>query len=134
MLQIIQHELELYSHRELSYGQTGLRKCRGRRDSMVNVYWAILKTQRAQGGISMCFIQCSEASDHVKLWKVLRKIGIPEHLIVLMRNIYTDQQASVRTENGQTGSRGTADRSLCRYVICASDCENLASKEPAHLR
>ena len=63
------------------------------------------KATKFKKEINMWFTDYSKAFDcidHVKLWNVLRKMGIPEHLIVLMRNLYTDQQATVTTENGQT--------------------------------
>ena len=58
-----------------------------------------------QKNINFCFIDYSKAFDcvdHNKLWKILKEIGIPDHLICLLRNLYAGQKATVRTGHGTT--------------------------------
>ena len=72
---------------------------------MANIYWIIKKAREFQKNIYFCFIEYAKAFDcvdHNKLWKILKEVGIPEHLTCLLRNLYADQEATVRTGHGTT--------------------------------
>ena len=85
--------------------QAGFRKGRGTRDQIANIHWIIEKAREFQKNIYLCFIDYAKAFDYVdhdKLWKALREMGIPDHLTCLLRNLYTGQEATVRTLYGTT--------------------------------
>ena len=91
---------------ELPDVQAGFRKGRGTRDQIANVHWIIEKAREFQKNIYFCLIDYTKAFDcvdHNKLWKLLKNMGIPGHLICLFRNLYAGQEATVRT--GHTGSK-----------------------------
>ena len=76
------------------------RKGRGTRDQVANIRWIIEKTREFQKNIYSCFIDYAKAFhcvDHNKLWKILKEMGIPDHLTCLLRNLYAGQEATVRT-------------------------------------
>ena len=103
MLKILQVRLQQYMSRELSHVQAGFRKARGTRHQIANIRWIIKKTGEFQK--NFCFIDYAKAfdyMDHNKLWKILKEMGIPNHLICLLKNLYTGQEATVRTGNGTT--------------------------------
>ena len=105
MLKILQTRLQQYVNRELPSVQAGFRKGRGIRDQIANIHWIIEKAREFQKNIYFCFIDYAKAFDSVdqsKLWKILKEIGILDHLICLLRNLYADQEATVRTEHGTT--------------------------------
>ena len=105
MLKILQARLQQYMNRELPDVQTGFRKGRGTRDQITNIRWIIEKARELQKNIYFCCIDYSKAFDcvdHNKLWKILKEMGIPDHLTCLLRNLYTDQEATVRTGHGTT--------------------------------
>ena len=88
---------------ELSDVQAGFKKGRGTRDQIVNIHWIVKKAREFQKNIYFCFIDYAKAFDcvdHNKLWKILKEIGIPDHLICLLRNLYAGQEATVRTGRG----------------------------------
>ena len=90
---------------ELPDVQAGFRKGRGTRDQMANIRWIIKKPREFQKNICFCFIEYTKAFDcvdHHKLWKILQKMGIPDHLTCLLRNLYADQEATFRTGHGKT--------------------------------
>ena len=90
---------------EISDVQAGFRKGRGTRDQIANIRWIMEKAREFQKNIYLCFIDCGKAFDcvdHNKLWKILKEMGIPEHLTCLLRNLYTDQEATIRTGHGTT--------------------------------
>src|SRR5574342_89754 len=92
-------------NRELPDVQAGIRKGRGTRDQIANIFWIIEKAREFQKDIYFCFIDYAKAFDcvdHNKLWKILKEMGIPEHLIFLLRNLYAGQEATVRTRHGTT--------------------------------
>ena len=92
-------------NRELPDVQTGFRKGRGTRDQIANIRQVIKKAREFQKNIYFCFIDYAKASDcvdHNKLWKILKEMGIPDHLTCLLRNQYTGQEATVRTGHGKT--------------------------------
>ena len=91
MLKILQARLQQYVNHELPDVQTGFRKGRGTRDQIANIRWIIEKGRQFQENIYFCFIDYAKAFDcvdHNKLWKILKEMGIPDHLICLLRNPY----------------------------------------------
>ena len=103
MLKILQARLQQYMNCELSDVQAGFRKCRGTRDQIANIHWIIEKAREFQKNI--CFIDYTKAFvcvDYNKLWKILKEMGIPDHLTCLLRNLYSGQEATVRTRHGTT--------------------------------
>ena len=109
MLKILQARLQPYVNCELPDVQAGFRKGRGTRDQIANVCWIIEKARDFQKSIYFCFIDYAKAFDcvdHNKLWKILKEMGIPDHLICLLRNLYAGrkQQLELDTEQ-QTGSK-----------------------------
>ena len=90
MLKILQARLQQYMNHELPDVQAGFRKGRGTRDQIANIHWIIKKATELQKNIYFCFIDYTKAFDcvdHNKLWKILNEMGIPEHLICLLRNL-----------------------------------------------
>ena len=99
MLKILQARLQQYVNHELPDVQAGFRKGRGNRDQIANVCWIIEKAREFQKDIYFYFIDYATAFDcvdHNKLWKILKEMGIPDHLTCLLRNLYTGQEATVR--------------------------------------
>ena len=94
---------------ELPDVQAGFRKGRGTRDQIANICWITEKAREFQKNLHFCFIDYAKAFDYVdhnKLWKILKEMGIPDHLSCLLRNLYAGQEATVRTGHGkQTGSK-----------------------------
>ena len=103
MLKILQARLQHYMNCELPDVQAGFRKGRGTRHQTSKIGWIIKKAREFQKNI--CFIDYAKAFDcvdHNKLWKILKEIGIPDHLTCLLRNLYAGQEATVRTGQGTT--------------------------------
>ena len=101
MLKILQGRLQQYVDRELPEVQAGFRRGRGTRDQIANMHWIMEKAREFQKNIYFYFIDYAKAFDcvdHIKLWQVLKEMGVPDHLIYLLRNLYVDQEATVRTE------------------------------------
>ena len=99
MLKILQARLQQYVNHELPDVQAGFRKGRETRDQIANIRWIIEKA-RVSENIYFCFIDYAKAFDgvdHYKLWKILKEMGIPQHLTCLLSNMYADQEATVRT-------------------------------------
>ena len=102
MLKILQARLQQYMNCELPV-QAGFRKGRGTRDQMANVHWIIEQAREFQKNIYFYFIDHAKAfdcEDHNKLWKILREMGIPDHLTCLLKNVYAGQEATVRNGHG----------------------------------
>ena len=98
MLKILQARLQQYVNHELPDVQAGFRKGRGTRDQIANICWIIEKVREFQKNIYFCFIAYAKAFDcvdHNKLWKILKEMGIPEHLTCLLRNLYAGQESTV---------------------------------------
>ena len=90
-------------NRELPDVQAGFRKGKGTRDQIANIRWIMEKAREFQKNIYFCFIDYAKAfdcMDHNKLWKILKEMGIPDHLTCLLRNLYAGQEATVRTQHG----------------------------------
>ena len=105
MLKILQAMLQQYMNRELPDVQAGFRKCKGTRNQIANIGWIIKKAREFQKHIYFCFIDYAKAFDcvdHNKLWKILKVMGIPDHLTCLLRNLYAGQEAAVRAGHGTT--------------------------------
>ena len=105
MLVILQARFQQYVNRELPDVQTGFRKGRGSRDQISNIHWIKEKAREFHKNIYFCFIEYAKAFDfvdHNKLWKILKEMGIPDHLICLLRNLIAGQEATVRTRHGTT--------------------------------
>ena len=105
MLKIPQARLQQYVNRELPDVQAGFRKGRGTRDQIVDIHWIIKKAREFQKSTYFCFIDYAKAFDcvdHNQLRIILKEMGIPDHLICLLRNLYAGQEAAVRTGHGTT--------------------------------
>ena len=105
MLKILQTRLQQYVTCELPDVHAGFRKGRRTRDQIANICWIMEKAREFQKNIYFCFIDYAKAFDcvdHNKLWKILKKMGTPDHLTCLLRNLYAGQEATVRTGHGTT--------------------------------
>ena len=104
MLKILQARLQQYVNCELPDVQAGFRKGRGTKDQIA-ICRIIKKARQFQKNIYFCFIDYAKAFDsleHNKLWKILKEMGIPDHLTCLLRNLYEGQEAIVRTVHETT--------------------------------
>ena len=136
MLKFLQARLQQYMNRELPDVQAGFRKGRGTRDQIANICWIIEKAREFQINIYFCFVNYAKAFDcvdHNKLWKILKQMGIPDHLTCLLRNLYAGQEATVRTGHGTTDSK--LGKEHIKVVCChpayllymqSTSCEMLA--------
>ena len=107
MLNILQARLQQYVKRELPDFPAGFRKGKGTRDQIANIPRIMEKAREFQKNIYFCFIDYAKAFDcvdHNKLWKILKEIGIPDHLTCLLRNLYAGQEATARIGHGTTDS------------------------------
>ena len=105
MIKFLHARLQDFVNEELSDVQVGFRKRRGTRDQIANIPWIIEKAMEFQKKIYLCFINYAKAFDcvdHNKPWKTLKGMGIPDHLVCLLRNLYVCQKARVRTLYGIT--------------------------------
>ena len=105
MLKVLQARLQQYVNSEFPDVQAGFRKGRGTRDQIANIHWIIEKAREFQKDIYFCFINYAKVFDYVdhnKLWKILKEMGIPDHLTCLLRNLYAGQEATVRTDHETT--------------------------------
>ena len=115
---------------ELADVQAGFRKGRGTRDQRANIHWTIKKAREFQKNIYFCFIDYAKAFDcvdHNKLWKILKDMGIPDHLTCLLRNLNAGQETTVRT--GHASGKEHVKAVYCHpayltYMQCIS-CEML---------
>ena len=113
--QILQARLQQNVNWELPDVQAGFRKARGTRDQIANIHWIIKKAGEFQKNIYFCFTDHAKSFDYVdhnKLWKILQEMGIPDHLTCLLRNLYSGQEATVRT------GHGTIDWFQIRKGVC----------------
>ena len=128
MLKILEARLQQYKNWELPDVQAGFRKGRGTRDQIANICWIIEKAREFQINMHFWFIDARaiDCVDHNKLWKILKEMGIPDHLTCLLRNLYAGQEATVRTGHGTTdwfqigkGVRQGCIFSPCLFNFCA---------------
>ena len=106
-------------NRELPDIQIGFRKERGTRDQIANICQIIEKARAFQKNIYFCFIDYAKAFDcvdHKKLWKILKEMGIPDHLTYFLRNLYVGQEATVRTGYGTHWSK--QEKEYIKAVQC----------------
>ena len=103
ILKILQARLQQYVNHEIPDVQAGFRKGRGTRDQIANIRWIIEKVREFQKNIYFCFIDSAKAFVWITInWKILKEMGIPDHLTCLSRNLYAGQETTVRTEHGTT--------------------------------
>ena len=105
MLKLLQARLQQYVNCELPDVQAGFRKGRGTRDQIANIHWIIKKAREFQKNIYFCFMTMPKPLTvwiTIKLWKILKEMGIPDHLTCLLKNLYAGQEATVRTGHGTT--------------------------------
>ena len=129
MVKILQARLQQYVNRELPDVQAGFREGRGTRDPIANIHWIIEKAREFQKNIYFCFIDYAKAFDcvdHNKPWKILKVMGIPDHLTCLLRNVYAGHEATVRIGHGTTdwfqiekGVHQGRILSPCLFNLCA---------------
>ena len=107
-------------NRELPNVQAGFRKGRGTRDQIANIHWIIEKAREFQKNIYFFFIDYTKAFDYVdhnKLQKILKEMGIPDHLTCLMRNLYAGQKRQLELDmEQQTGSK--QEKEYVKAVYC----------------
>ena len=105
MLKILQARLQEYMTHEIPDVQAGFRKDRGTREQIASIHWIMEKARQFQKNIYFCLIDYAkvfDCVDHNKLWKILKEMGIPDHLTCLLRNLYAGQEATVRTGHRTT--------------------------------
>ena len=127
MLKILQARLQQYINHELPDVQARFRKGRGNRDHIAKVHWITKKAREFQKNIYFCLIDYAKAFDcvdHNKLQKILQEMGIPDHLTCLLRNLYWDQEATVRTAHG-TKDWFPIGKGICQGCILSPYLFNL---------
>ena len=105
MFKILQARLQQHVNCEFPDVQAGFRKSKGTRDQIANIHWIIKKARKFPKNISICFVDYTktfDCVDHNKLWKILKEVGLPDHLPCFLRNLYAGQEAAVRTGHGTT--------------------------------
>ena len=121
-------------YQEIPDVQTGFMKGRGTRDQIANICWIIERAREFQKNICFCFIDYAKAFDfvdHHKLWKILKEMGIPDHLTCILRNLYAGQEATIRTGHGTTDwfqiGKGVVEAVYCHPVyltyLQSTSCE-----------
>ena len=126
MLKILQARLQKHMNWELPDVQARFRKGIGIRDQTANIHWIIEKAREFQENIYFCFIDYTKTFDcvhHNKLWKILKEMGIPDHLTCILRNLY-DQEATVRTGHGTT-DWFQIGKGICQGCILSPCLRNL---------
>ena len=120
MLTILQARLQQYMNCELPDVQAGFRKGRGTRDQIANIHWIIEKARDFQENIYFYFIDHAKAFDcvdHNKLWKILKEMGIPDHLTCLLRNLMQVRKQQLEPDmEPQTGSK--SGKEYVKAVYC----------------
>ena len=123
-------KIQQYVNRELPDVQAGFRKGRGTRDQIASIRWIIKKAREFQKNIYFCFTDYAkvfDCVDHNKLWKILKEMGIPDHLICLLRNLYVGEEATVRTGYGTT-DWFQIGKGVCQICILSPCLFNLYSE------
>src|SRR6218665_1967257 len=91
--------------RELPDTQAGFRKAQGTRDHIANMRWIMERQLEYGKEVNICFIDYSKVFDYINhelFWKTLLEMGRPKHLMQLLKGLYGDQSAVIRTEFGDT--------------------------------
>ena len=100
MLKILQAKLQQYVNCEPPDVQAGFRKGRGTRDQIANIRWIMEKAREFQKNIYFCYIDYTKVIAWITTnWKNLKEMRIPDHLTCFLRNLYADQEATIRTEH-----------------------------------
>ena len=143
ILKILQARFQQYVNHELPDVQAGFRKGRGTRDQIANILWIMEKAGEFQKNIYFCFldyVKAFDCMDHDKLWKILKEMGIPDHVTLFLRNLYAGQEATVRTGHGTTdwfqigkGVRQGCILSPCLFNLYAEYIMRNAMLEEAQL-
>ena len=126
MLKILQDRFQQYVNCELPHVQAGFRKDRGTRDQIANIHWIMEKAREFQKNICFCFIDYAKTFDYVdhnKLWKILKEMGISDHLTWLLRNLYAGQEVTELDIEQQTGSKSGKEN--VKAVYCQPCLFNL---------
>ena len=101
ILKILQARLQQYMNQEFPDVQPRLRKGRGTRDQIANIHWIMEKAREFQQNICFIdYIKAFDCVDHSKLWKILKEMGVPDHLTCFLKNLYVGQEATVITRHG----------------------------------
>ena len=121
MLKIIRRRLQPFMEREMPDTQAGFRTGRGTRDKTANIRWMMERAQVYQKEFCLCFIDYSKAFDcvnHKELCNAFKEMGVPKHLIGLIKNLYTNRQTSVKTEYRKTNwfNNGKGVRQGCTLI------------------
>ena len=120
MLKILQARLQQSMNCEIPDVQAGFWKGRGTRNQIASICWIIEKARTFQKNIYSCFIDYAKVFNcvnHNKLWEILKEIGLPDHLTCLLKNLYADQEAAVRTETLNNRLVPNQERSISRLYI-----------------
>ena len=134
MLKILQARFQQYMNHELPDVQAVFRKGRGTRNQIASICWIIDKGREFQKNIYFCFIDYAKAFDcvdHNKLWKLLKEIGIPDHLPCLLRNLYAGQEATVKGFDIVNQAEIDVFLELCCFFDDPADVGNLISGSSA---
>ena len=123
MLKILQARLQQYMNSELLDVQAGFTKGSRTRNQIANIHWIIEKAREFRKYIYFCFIDYAKTFnlvDHNKLWKILKEMGIPDHLTSLLRNLYAGQEATIITGHGKTDwfQIGKGVNQGCILLLC----------------
>ena len=121
MLKILQAKLQKYVKCELPDVQAGFIKDRGSRDQIANIHWIIEKERELQKNIYFCYIYFVWITTY---WKILKEMGIPNHLICVLRNLYAGQETTVRTGHGTMDSFHIG-KGVCQVCILSPSLFNL---------
>ena len=120
MLKILQAKLQQYVNREIPVVQAGFGKGRGTRDQIANIHWIMEKAREFQKNTYFCFIEYAKAFDcvdHNKLWKILKEMGIPDHLIWLLITCMQVRKQQLEMDMEQlTGSKW--EKEYVKAVYC----------------
>ena len=117
MLKILQAMLQQYMNCELPDVQAGFRKRRGTRDRIANIHWITENAKELQKNIYFInYAKAFDCVDHNKLWKILKEMGIPDHLTCLLRNLYAGQDATVKTGHG-TMNWFQIGKGVCQKIV-----------------
>ena len=120
MFKILQARHQQYVNWEIPDVQAGFRKGRRTRDQTANIRWIIEKAKEFQKNIYFCFTDYTKAFDFVdrnKLWKILKEMRVPDHIICLLRNLYVGQKVAIRTTDWFKTGKGVQDCILSPYLF-----------------
>ena len=121
LIKILQVRFQQHVNQEFPDVQPGFRKGSRTRDQIVNIRWIIEKAREFQKNIYFVdYTKAFDCVDHSKLWKILKEMGLPDHLTCLLRNLYAGQEATVRTVHGKTNwfQIGKGVRQGCLLSLC----------------